>query len=137
MYSQAGTAFTTWLDFNQASMQAKAILSALEKLRPEHTAIFRQNFVPLQSELDGLDKSINNIVAHHTDTLLVASHPVYQYLARCYKLKLKSVMREPGVVPDQSQWHELQQLLKTHEARWMIWEGQPGIQSCCKCTGTG
>jgi len=136
-HSHAGTAFTTWLDFNQAIMQSKAILSSLEKYGPENTDVFRQNYALLEQDLDKLDQTLMDIVAQDSDKPFIASHPVYQYLSRRYKIKLDSVMWEPDVVPDQTQWHEFQQLLKTHNARWMIWEGEPDDQSVASLQAMG
>ena len=136
-HSHAGTAFTTWLDFNQAVMQARAILKALEKHRPQYDEVFRQNFALLEADLYELDKAIKNIVTHDPDILLVASHPVYQYLARRYNIKLKSVMWEPETVPEQHQWKALQQILDSHHASWMIWEGPPAEQSVTRLQAMG
>lgn len=128
-HSHAGTAFTTWLDFNQATLQARAILSVLEQHDVEHAEVYRRNFALLEAELAELEKAIRNIVEQDSNKLLLASHPVYQYFARRYNIQLKSVMWEPDVVPDQNQWHELQQIQKNHDARWLIWEGEPEQQS--------
>lgn len=131
-HSHAGTAFTTWLDFNQARMQAKAILSALEKHRPDRADVFRQNYSLLDKDLDSLDQALTAIVARDSNKPFVASHPVYQYLARRYNINMKSVMWEPGIMPEQNQWDALQRLLATHSAGWMIWEGQPDKQSVAR-----
>ena len=131
-HSHAGTAFTTWLDFNQAIKQAKAILSALEKYRPENTDAFRQNYALLEKDLDSLDQTLMALVVQDADKAFIASHPVYQYLARRYKIKLNSVMWEPDVAPDNNQWYALQQLLANNNTKWMIWEGEPDQQSVAK-----
>jgi len=136
-HSHAGTAFTTWLDLNQAIQQARAIMLALEKHRPEQTDNFRQNFTLLETELDDLDKTIRNTVAKDPEKLFLASHPVYQYLARRYNINLKSMMWEPELVPDNSQWIALQQLLGTHDAKWMMWEGEPDEQSAARLQTSG
>jgi len=124
-HSHAGTAFTTWLDFNRAVQQAQAILLALEKHRPEHADVFRQNYGLLKQDLDVLDQALMATVEKDFNKPFIASHPVYQYLARRYNINLQSLMWEPEVVPNQTQWHELQQLLTTHNAKWMVWEGKP------------
>lgn len=131
-HSHAGTAFTTWLDFNQARMQAKVILSALKKQRPQQADVFIQNYTSLEKDLVSLDQTLAAIVAQDSNKPFIASHPVYQYLARRYNLNLKSVMWEPGIMPEQGQWDALQQLLDTHSAGWMIWEGQPDKQSVAR-----
>lgn len=136
-HSHAGTAFTTWLDFNQAVQQARAILLALEQRRPEYTELFRQNYAALEAELESLDKTLMAVVAQHPDTMLLASHPVYQYLARRYNIKLESVMWEPDVVPDEQEWHALQLRLDTHKAKWMIWEDEPDEKSVARLQASG
>lgn len=136
-HSHAGTAFTTWLDFNQAIKQAKAILSALEKYRPENADAFRQNYALLEIDLDSLDQSLMALMVQDADKAFIASHPVYQYFARRYKIKLNSVMWEPDVVPDNNQWYALQQLLANNNAKWMIWEGEPVQQSVAKLQAMG
>ena len=80
---------------------------------------------------------MKNIAADDTGKLLIASHPVYQYFARRYHIKLKSVMWEPEAVPDNKQWLALQQLLKGHDASWMIWEGEPDVQSVARLQAMG
>jgi zinc transport system substrate-binding protein len=128
-HSHAGTAFTTWLDINQAVQQAKAILLALEKHRPEQADMFRQNYGLLKKDLESLDQALMDAAENSFNKPIIASHPVYQYLARRYNINLQSLMWEPEVVPDQNQWHELQQQLTTHNAKWMIWEGKPDKQT--------
>lgn len=136
-HSHAGTAFTAWLDFSQAIEQARAIKKALEKKLPEHAETFRQNFLLLEQQLDGLDQTMMAMVAKDPDKLFIASHPVYQYLARRYNIMLESVMWEPEVVPDAAQWRSLQQRLETHPAEWMIWEGKPDEQSVTRLQTLG
>jgi zinc transport system substrate-binding protein len=131
-HSHAGTAFTTWLDFNQARMQAKVILSALKKQRPQQADVFIQNYTSLEKDLVSLDQAFTAIMEQDSNKPFIASHPVYQYLARRYNINLKSVMWEPEIMPAQNQWDALQQLLATHGAGWMIWEGQPDKQSVAR-----
>jgi len=122
-HSHAGTAFTTWLDFSQANEQARAIMQALSKKYPAHKSTFENNYQQLSQELKQLDESLKNIVTG--DKPIIASHPVYQYLARRYGINLLSVMWEPETYPSEYEWAELEKLLKQHPASWMIWEAEP------------
>ena len=124
-HSHAGSAFTTWLDFRQAAVQASAIRDALSRLHPQHAKLFAANAQALESDLLVLDARMQAIVSSKPDTPLVASHPVYQYLARRYGLNLEEVMWEPDTPPDAGQWLEFERLLKDHPAGWMLWEGDP------------
>ena len=120
-----GTAFTTWLDFSQAAEQARAVMQALSRKLPQHAAKFEQSYSALERELLVLDAEIEALVERNPGLSFLASHPVYQYFARRYGIKLESVLWEPGVFPDEQQWGELTRLLDAYPAKWMIWEGEP------------
>ncbi len=128
-HAHAGLAFTTWIDFQQAVQHAESILKALVKLRPQHENVFTMNFSGLKQDLLALDERLEDIVVKNRDQPLVASHPVYHYLARRYGLNIHSVHWEPEDVPDDNEWGELNALLENHHARWMVWEGEPNPQS--------
>jgi zinc transport system substrate-binding protein len=64
-------------------------------------------------------------VSRNPEQPLVVSHPVYQYLTRRHGLNVKSVHWEPDEVPNNDMWKELTEILASHPAKWMIWEGPP------------
>jgi len=98
-HAHGNFAFTTWLDFTQAAAQAKAVTDAFSRKRPEGQASFERRFRELDRELAALDSRLLAIARAAPDRPLLASHPVYQYLARRYHLNLKSVHWEPDRVP--------------------------------------
>ena len=124
-HTHGGVAFTTWLDLDQAAQQAAAIAQAVTRRRPDAKPQIEGNLQSLQRDLHQLDARIANITNAEAGRPLLASHPVYQYLARRYGLNLKSVMWEPEEVPSETQWSELEGVLKLHPAKWMIWEDEP------------
>lgn len=128
-HAHTGTAFTTWLDFIQAAAQAEAIRAGFTASRPQHAATFAANFATLEMELMDLDRQLTALAAEIGGRPVVASHPVYQYLARRYDLNLKAVKWEPLIVPAESLWRELAEMLATHSAGWMIWEAKPETAS--------
>ncbi len=136
-HSHAGTAFTTWLDPTIAVEQARAVMAALSEKLPDHADQLEKNFAELQDDLLAFDKQLAQIVEQAPDTLLVASHPVYQYLQQRYDLKLKSVQWEPETVPDEEAWQELSKILADHPAKWMLWEGEPVEESVAKLKELG
>ena len=121
-HSHEGTAFTTWLDPTLAVRQADAIRQAFTVEWPDHAAEFQSGFDSLESDLEQLDRRMQQAVALNSDTPLLASHPVYQYLARKYRLNLRSVQWEPDEAPSASMWRDLQVMLRDQPARWMLWE---------------
>ncbi|MEN8761769.1 MAG: metal ABC transporter substrate-binding protein [Thiogranum sp.] len=124
-HSHAGTAFTTWLDLYQAVQQAESIMQALVKKRPGYKAVFEQNFNALRDDLMALDLKIQKLVASKAEQPMLASHPVYQYLARRYLLHIEDVQWEPDVVPGAAEWQRLRYTTEHFPAQWMIWEKQP------------
>ena len=125
VHAHDGIAFTTWLDMGQAKLQATAIRDALIRLKPDQKKTFEANAEKLFADLDSLDQSLKEIGKTLVNRNLIASHPVYQYLARRYQLKIQSLHWEPDVVPDDAAVAELDKLLENHPADVMIWEGDP------------
>ncbi len=118
-------AFTTWLDFTLAAQQAEAVAAALGRKLPQQRRTFAQNLAELKSDLLVLDSEMRDIVRQDPSRPLVASHPVYDYLARAYGMNIQSVHWEPNEPPGDAQWSDLLDILKTHPAQWMVWEATP------------
>jgi zinc transport system substrate-binding protein len=136
-HSHAGTAFTTWLDLRQALKQAEAIKQALIKERPQYKQVFDSNFEQLAKDLQTLDGELDSIISAERERAMLASHPVYQYLARRYNMNLHSVMWEPDVTPAESEWSDIKGLADKHSARWMIWEAEPLTESVARLEQLG
>lgn len=136
-HSHAGTAFTTWLDFNLAKQQAEAIRTALVRLVPGAAEAMNRNAAALVADLDKLDADLQAVAKTIGAQPLVASHPVYQYFARRYQLRIEPVLWEPDVVPDEAALQGLKALLANHPAKWMIWEGTPAAESVSKLDALG
>jgi zinc transport system substrate-binding protein len=124
-HSHEGTAFTTWLDPTLAVEHARAIRDAFAERWPEHAAEFAAGFASLEGDLLELDRELAEIVTADPDRAFLASHPVYQYMARRYDLHLHPVQWEPGEAPTPAMWEDLRVLLRDHPASWMLWEGEP------------
>ncbi len=124
-HEHEGTAFTTWLDPTIAMEQARQVHDALLELLPDNASTLHANFEELAKDLRKLDQDLESLTATNPTIPLVFSHPVYQYLTRRYHLNAREVHWEPGTLPDELAWGQLQELLAAHPARWMIWEGEP------------
>ena len=136
-HAHAGTAFTTWIDFHLAIQQAEVVRAALIRIVPQQKKQFDVNSSALKTDLLALDREIDETVASHRSQPLVASHPVYDYFARRYGLKIRSVLWEPEEFPSPKQWSELGSILKQHPAKWMIWEGEPNPKSVARLKSMG
>lgn len=137
MHSHDGTSFTTWIDFQQAILQADALSEALKRLKPEGIELFAQDFDFLRKDLLALDARMEAVGKKLAGRPLVASHPIYQYWARRYNINLQPVLWEPEEVPTDAQMDELKTILASHPAKWMIWEGEPAKDSVAKLQAIG
>lgn len=124
-HAHEALAFSTWLDFSLADQHAKAILQGLVRIQPDRKPELEKNYELLSTDLSELDKILNEHLEDHKTRNFIASHPVYDYLAAGYDLKIKSMHWEPGRQPRDSEWDKLAALLKQHPSDYMIWEGQP------------
>lgn len=124
-HEHMGYAFTTWLDFEVATAQAKAIYEALVELRPQHKKNLTIRFNQLKVELQGLDAKLINYSKSIKSKAYVASHPVYQYFAQRYHLEIYSVHWEPNEIPLKFQWKNLMDILQQHQTGTMLWEAEP------------
>ncbi len=125
-HSHAGIAFTTWLDFQQAKIQATAIRDALVKLLPGEKEAFQTNFESLAADLDSLDQQMLGACEKFDSDPIVTSHPIYQYFSRRYKMNTKSLQWEPEMKIAETDLNDLKKILDTHPAKVMIWEADPG-----------
>jgi zinc transport system substrate-binding protein len=124
-HEHKGFAFTTWLNFRNAKLQAEEIKEALIKLIPENKNIFEKNYSILAREIDDLDKQMNELANSFSDEILFASHPVYQYLSWGYGLTIESFHWEPDEMPDELMWEEFDNRLSKLKANIMLWEDDP------------
>jgi len=136
-HSHSGTAFTTWLDLELATRQAEAVAKAITRKLPDASDRVARNLEALQGELQALDQRLAASAATAPSRPLLASHPVYQYLARRYNLDLASVLWEPDAVPTPQQWRELEGMLADHPAHWMLWEAQPAQETADRLRALG
>jgi len=125
-HSHQGFAFTIWLDPMLAMEQASVIEQAISELVPENQQAHRARLANLQARLAALDEELRVAFDAFGDQPLVFSHPVYQYLAARYGLNGVSVHWEPGEDPGIKAWINFRELMRSHPAKLMIWEDEPG-----------
>ena len=125
LHEHGGMDFNTWLDPLQAIQQARAVGDALQHVIPEAQPSVSARFAELSEDLMALDASLAVASRSIGSRPLLASHPVYNYLARRYGWNLRSVHWDPDEAPLEAEWPELRELLRSHPARLMLWEDDP------------
>lgn len=118
-------AFTTWLDLELAACQAASVRDALLAQAPTDAAAINERFAELERELSNLDARLRRVGEGWKGGPILASHPVYQYLADAYGLSVVSLHFEPEQTLTEDDWKALDAEVERHPARLMLWEGQP------------
>jgi len=124
-HSHAGTDFNTWMNPQLAIEQARAVANSFQRLLPDDSILFENNFTLLKNDLLKLDSILEQITNNGDGLPILTSHPVYGYFADRYNLNLNSRVWEPEEMPSDQQWQDLDDVLKSFSSRWMIWEGDP------------
>jgi zinc transport system substrate-binding protein len=125
MHSHGLIDFNTWMDPQQAALQAQSIHDEVVGLVPDSAKDFDANFESLQKDLADLDRLLATASVNLRKAPLLGSHPVYQYAARRYGWNLQAVHWEPDEMPPEAEWQKLAALHATHPAKVMIWEEDP------------
>lgn len=124
-HSHTGTASFTWLDQEQAVLQARAIAGALAQRGLVEADMIETRLAALVEDLRSMDAAAERLRPLAEGKVLIATHPRYQYLARAYGLNIRSLAWEAGTAPDADQLAELGQLADETGARVLLWEAQP------------
>lgn len=120
----------TWMDPNQAKLQAQAILAAMTRTWPQHEKAFGANYQSLAADLDTLDARLRAIAPALKAARLYASHPAYGYIARRYGLTIANVTLPPDEPATDAEWAEVAAAIAKEPAdakapRVMLFESQP------------
>lgn len=136
-HAHSGYDFNTWLDPAIAMRQAEAIAAAFAERLPGQKDPFFARAQELSADLNRIDEALKALAESHPDVPLIASHPVYNYLSRRYAWNLKSLHWEPNEMAEDDEWSSLEELVKTHPARFILWEGDPDEAIAARLEGLG
>ena len=124
-HSHGNIDFNTWLDPLLLLRQAETAETALQRLSVRPEAELRQRGQQLRRDLEGLDAQFRDLSQALNSKPLLASHPVYAYLARRYHWDLHSVHWEPDEPVPAAQWAAFDTLRAQHPGTLMLWEEEP------------
>lgn len=115
----------TWLDFQIAVAQARAVKETLVRLLPDEIEGVQARFETLEKELIALDQSLLSAASDERSVTLLCARPLYQYLARRYGFSLRCLHWETDKVPGQSVLDELRDSLAAQPAKAILWHEEP------------
>ena len=125
MHSHGELDFNTWMDPQQAALQAQCIHDELARLVPAATKELDAGLKALDQDLAELDTALVRASAALGNSPVLGSHPVYGYAARRYGWNLKSVHWEPDEIPTDEEWRKFEALHREHPGKLMLWEEAP------------
>ena len=128
-HSHEGTASFTWLDLDQAALQAEAVAEALARRLPEEADAIEERLDALRADLAALDEAAHALEPLAEGRTLIATHPRYQYLGRAYGLAIESLEWDAGAAPDATQLDELAALMSGLDAPVLLWEAEPPAEA--------
>ena len=128
-HSHEGIASYTWLDLSLAVRHAEAIAAAVSARGLAEPGEVYARFDALRAELQTLDSEARAALAGAKDTVFIASHPRYQYLARAYDLEIVSLEWDAGAAPGAQDLAELRTLVEETGAGVLIWEAEPPAEA--------
>ena len=120
-HKHTGTDFNIWLDSYIYSIQAQTITDALIKLNPEKKQEYETALTTLKKKLKTVFIDLNN--ASKSQDKYLASHPVYNYLAKANGWKVQNFHWEPDEMPSEEEWSKLKEALSF--SKYMLWEDTP------------
>lgn len=124
-HSHEGTASYLWLDPELASHQAGAVAAAIKARGLAQEASVDAALEALQRELRELGAMAEASLTNAADTVLIATHPRYQYLAEAFGLTIVSLEWEAGRQPSEKDLEDLETLMAGTGASVLIWEAEP------------
>lgn len=80
-----------WLSARMAKIQAQTIADALTARYPENAALYKDNLLKFQKELDDLDSELTALLKDSKGKTIMVSHPAYAYFCRDYSLEQLSI----------------------------------------------
>lgn len=124
-HSHDGIDFNTWLNFDLFIQQAEAVEKKLSTLIKSPEVDFAANLKSLKSELNELKSKLSELTTKQKT--FFASHPVYDYMAQAYGLKIQNFHWEPEQTPSEAEWQKLKEV-KEHSS-YMLWEDMPNDET--------
>jgi zinc transport system substrate-binding protein len=105
-----------WLSPPLVMIQARTILTALQEIDPENSAVYEKNYNTFISALTALDQDLKHSFSGNPGLKFMVFHPSWGYFAHAYGLKQIPIEIE-GKTPKPSQLKELIEHARENQIR--------------------
>ncbi|MDF1751378.1 MAG: metal ABC transporter substrate-binding protein [Verrucomicrobiales bacterium] len=125
-HTHGGTASVTWLDLEQAALQAEAAGTALVRAFPKHATSLKKKTAALSGELRSLHQAMQKAAAPIKGSAVIASHPYFDYWSRAYGVEVAALSWEPNMKLGEKEMADFQKLRAQHpQANFFLWDDAP------------
>lgn len=128
-HSHTDTASYTWLDFALASEQVGTLADAMMRQMPDHEDAIAANRDALLGDLATLNGRATTVGEAAANTVIITSHPRYQYFGAAYGLDISAVDWDANEDPSAAQWAALEEMIGATGATVFVWEAEPAAAS--------
>ncbi|MEU6480857.1 metal ABC transporter substrate-binding protein [Streptomyces sp. NPDC047017] len=112
-----------WLDPVRYAQIAQGVGKALEKGDPDHAADYKKNTAALVQQLDRLDTSFKNGLAHTKSKVFITTHAAFGYLAERYGLTEEAINGlDPESEPSAARVKDLEKMAKADGVTTVFYE---------------
>jgi zinc transport system substrate-binding protein len=132
-HAHDGVDFNTWLDAYIFSNQADEVTESLSKALAQHKELYAKNLIAFKNEIKDLFIMINDATVDQNKFL--ASHPVYNYLAKSNNWELINFHWEPNEMPNEEEWAKLKKAVPF--SKYMLFEDTPSKEILKRLTEMG
>lgn len=127
VHTHSGVDGHTWMDPVLARRQAAEILTALTQRWPADAPVFKAGFNRLSQEFDALELAFHELTPGLKSTVILTSHPAYEYLALRFGWSTTQVPLPPDEVPAPEVWEVVRKAVAAAGPgrRLMLFESDP------------
>jgi zinc transport system substrate-binding protein len=119
-HTHQGTDGHTWMDPNNATVQAEQVLGAMCRRWPEHERLFAERFGTLAADLKALDARFVALSEGVRAISLIATHPAYNYIAARYEWDVGSLDLPPEEPPSEGSLKALAAMVAASKDRPLV-----------------
>ncbi len=124
-HTHAGVDPYTWIDPQNALIQAKEVAAGFVHAMPEKGSDIAQRLSLLIQDLQKLDAKCKAMGEQPAGEALVASYAAYNYLAQRYGWRVVNLTLDPTRVLTDAELDKARQELDGRHARYLLWGSQP------------
>ena len=112
-----------WLDPVRYAQVAQGVGKAFEKADPKHAADYKKNTAALVKQLNDLDRTFRDGLAHTRSKVFITTHAAFGYLAERYGLTEEAINGlDPDSEPSAARVRDLERMAKADHVSTVFYE---------------